>query len=130
MSVLFCLREKEKVSHEKQVHLFFYVSSDANGDLVLRPFVFACLCSHSLPLPPPQRVFPPRPAPSIVSLWCLSLVPSRETHTIFSVRVNTPCVFSHIKKKKNENKKQPTKPKPTEPPSTWISLKRLSLSPL
>lgn len=114
MSILFCLREKGKVSHKNKCTFCFGVSSNAAGDLVLHPFVFACLCSHSLPLPPPQRVFPPRPAHSIVSLWCQPLVPSRETHSIFFVRVNTPCVFSHIKKKKkntqNPNPRSPFLP--------------------
>lgn len=128
---LILLEGKGKGFTQKQVHLLFWC--------VLRCRWRSCpssfrLCLSLQPFSSPSS--PSEGLPSETSpQHSVTLVPASRTfsgnsqfflYSIFSVRVNTPCVFSHIKKKRKQ--KQPTKPKPTKPLSTWISLKHLSLS--
>ena len=61
-----------------------------------------------------------------VTLVPVSRTFSGNSHYFFYTCKHTMCLLPYLKK----NKKQPIKPKPTKPPSTWISLKHLSLSPL
>lgn len=116
MSILFCLREEEKVSPKEcscalRCHLRPW-SSSVHLCLSLPPF---------FSLPTSLKCLPSKTSPHCnVSLVPVSCTFSGNSHHFFCTCKHTSCLLLYLKKQKQNKQNNPTKPKPTKPLSTWI----------